>query len=308
MSKTNQPSGAGEPRSGTKATRREAAQAELRRVRTQQRRSRLLFTGAIVAVVVVIFGAVAIFGLHHKGGSGAATTAAGAKLETSLSTIPLASYDSVGTGTTSTPPKVLSGSKPMTEGGKPRILYVGAEYCPFCAAERWAMVSALMRFGSFSNLGQTTSAHGDVYPDTPTLSFHGATYTSKYLAFKGYETESNQVQGTGYAPLDKLSTADGVIFDKYDNPPYFTSQGSIPFIDFGGTFATQGASYTPQLFAGLTHQQVADQIADPSTDISKAVLGTANTFSAAICQLTKGQPSKVCTSQGVVAARGSLSQ
>ena len=109
-------------------------------------------------------------------------------------------------------------------------------------------------------------------------------------------------------PLDKLSTADGKIFDKYDYPPYFDSQGAIPFIDFGGVFGSQGSSYSPQLFAGLTQEQVAQQIADPSTDISKAVLGTANTFTAAICQLTKSQPAAVCNAKGVVTARGSLSQ
>ena len=40
----------------------------------------------------------------------------------------------------------------LTADGKPLVLYVGAEYCPYCAAERCAMVQALSRFGTFSNL------------------------------------------------------------------------------------------------------------------------------------------------------------
>jgi hypothetical protein len=168
------------------------------------------------------------------------------------------------------------------------------------------MVTALSRFGTFSNLGQTTSSHADVYPDTPTLSFHGSTFSSPYLSFKGYETQSNQVQGNSYAPLDKLSGADGVTFDTYDRPPYLGTTGSIPFIDFGGKYASQGASYSPQLLHGLTHQQVAAAIADPKSPISQAVLGTANTFSAILCQLTHDRPSNVCTSSAVTAATVAL--
>ena len=308
MANKNDPSDAGATRVSNRAARREAAQSELRRVQAAQRRSRLLFTGAVVVVVVAIIASVVIFGLKKNNGSGAKTTTAAAALQKTLGSIPATTYDSTSVVLPSTPPKILTGASPMAEGGKPRVLYVGAEYCPFCAAERWAMVSALSRFGTFQNLGQTSSAHGDQFPDTPTLSFHGSTYTSKYLVFKGYETQSNQVQGNTYAPLDKLSTADGTIFDKYDFPPFFDSQGSIPFVDFGNKYASQGATYSPQLFSGLTHQKVADDIADPSTDISKSVIGTANVFSAAICQLTKQQPSSVCSSSGVTAASAALPQ
>jgi hypothetical protein len=34
------------------------------------------------------------------------------------------------------------------------MLYIGAEYCPYCAAERWPLVMALSKFGTFSNLPQ----------------------------------------------------------------------------------------------------------------------------------------------------------
>jgi hypothetical protein len=171
------------------------------------------------------------------------------------------------------------------------------------------MVSALSRFGTFTGLGETTSSGRDYAPNTPTLSFHGATFSSKYLVFKGYEMQSNQVKGGSYAPLDKLSSADGKLFDKYDFSPYFNgsnAQGAIPFIDFGGKYGSQGASYSPLIFAGLTQQKVADDITDPSTEISKSVLGAANVFTAAICQLTNNQPSNVCTASGVTAAASAL--
>ncbi len=36
--------------------------------------------------------------------------------------------------------------------GKPEVLFVGAEFCPFCAAERWPLIVALSRFGRFTAL------------------------------------------------------------------------------------------------------------------------------------------------------------
>jgi hypothetical protein len=308
MANKNRSTSAAGTRAGDRATRREAAQAELRRVQARQRRSRLVFTGVVTAVVVAIIAVVVVWGLNRNAGSGAKTTAATAQLEKTLSAIPAATYDAVGSGTTSNPPRILSGASPLTADGKPRILYVGAEYCPYCAAERWAVVAALDRFGTFSNLGQTTSSHVDVYPDTPTLSFHGATYTSKYLSFTGYETYTNQVQGTSYKPLDKLPAGDGKIFDKYDFPPYFDSKGAIPFIDFGGKYGSQGATYSPQLLSGLTHQQVADALANPSSQIAQGAIGSANIFTAAICKLTDNQPANVCTSKAVTTASSALPQ
>ncbi|MGH3290263.1 MAG: DUF929 family protein, partial [Trebonia sp.] len=44
---------------------------------------------------------------------------------------------------------------PLTRGGKPEVLYVGAEYCPYCAMENWPLIVALSRFGQFTGL--TTS-------------------------------------------------------------------------------------------------------------------------------------------------------
>lgn len=262
----------------------------------------------IVGCLVLVMGVLVFLGIRWQGGSGAETTAADPALVQGVTSVPAATFDTIGTGGLANPLKPVSPAAPLTADGKPRVLYVGAEYCPYCAAERWAVVAALSRFGTFDGLGQTTSAHADIYPDTPTLSFHGSSYTSPYLSFTGYETQSNQVQGTTYAPLDTLSRSDEKVFDTYDGPPYLDQSGSIPFLDVGGRYLTQGASYSPKLFAGLTHAQALSQIRDPSSPLSKSVLGAANTFTASICQLTNGQPAKVCTSSGVTAAAAELDQ
>ena len=57
---------------------------------------------------------------------------------------------------------------------------------------------------------------------------------------------------------------------------------------------------------GKTHQQVATALADPSSDIAKAVDGTANVITAAICKSTTGSPAAVCGSAGVQAAAKQL--
>ena len=84
------------------------------------------------------------------------------------------------------------------------VTYIGAEYCPFCAAERWALTVALSRFGTFSGLAGTHSSSTDVYPDTQTLSFYGSHYTSPYLDFQPVEETTNQPVGGGTPPCRSL--------------------------------------------------------------------------------------------------------
>ena len=75
----------------------------------------------------------------------------------------------------------------LTEHGLPRVVDIGAEYCPYCAVLRWSLVAALLRFGTFTGLKETTSS-ADLAP-VPSFSFLGSSYTSTYVAFTPYETE-----------------------------------------------------------------------------------------------------------------------
>ena len=108
-----------------------------------------------------------------------------------LTTIPASTYQAVGAGTTTGGPTKVSGT-PLTQGGKPVFFYYGAEYCPYCATERWAVVTALSRFGTWSNLQQTTSSSQDTPASIPTFSFYGAKFTSSYLDFQSVESTTNQ--------------------------------------------------------------------------------------------------------------------
>lgn len=271
----------------------------------QRRRSRLLIAGAVVAVLVVLGAVFVVIGLNRPAGSSQATTTAGNDVVAGVARVPAATFDAVGAGGVTAVPTAISGT-PLTADGKPRVLYIGAEYCPYCAAERWAVAAALSRFGTFGNLGQTASSASDIFPNTPTLSFHGATYTSTYLSFTGVETTSNQPQGNSYAPLDTPSAADQKTFQTYDFPPYVSSGGSIPFVDLGGRYVQSGASYDPGLLKGMTHQQVVRAMQSPGSDVARAIDGSANIVTAALCRLTSNQPANVCSSSGVTTAAAKL--
>jgi hypothetical protein len=56
----------------------------------------------------------------------------------------------------------------LTIGGKPAIVFVSKESCPFCAAERWPLAVALAHFGTWSQLGSPRHR-------PPTFTRHGHT-------------------------------------------------------------------------------------------------------------------------------------
>jgi hypothetical protein len=290
-----------------KAAARERIAAQLAAQQAAERRRRLLLAvGAVVLVVVIVGGLVAI--RLAGGGKKTATGPSGAAdagLITALSSIPDATFATVGTDGVKAAPSAIT-APALTAGGKPKVLYIGAEFCPYCAAERWPVTVALSRFGTFSNLGTTHSASADVFPNTPTLSFHGATYTSQYLSFTGVETKTNEPEGNDYKALDTPTAEDAQTFETYNKPPYVESDGSIPFIDLGGKYLGSGATYSPDVLAGKTQAQVADALKDPSSPIAKAVDASANVYTAAICKLTNNQPTKVCSTDTITAAAGKL--
>ncbi len=268
-----------------------------------ERRRRLLLALGAVAVVIVVVGVLVVVRL--AGGGKQTSTGPSGTADSQVVSALASVFAAVGTDAAQASPSAIT-APALTAGGKPKILYIGAEFCPFCAAERWPVAVALSRFGTFSNLGTTHSASDDVYPNTPTLSFHGATYTSKYLSFTGVETTTNEKVNGQYAPLDTPAAADQQTFDTYNRPPYVTSAGSIPFIDIGGKLVSSGATYSPELLAGKTQAEVANALKDPSSPIAKAIDGSANVYTAAFCQLTGNQPTNVCTSAAVTAAAGKL--
>jgi hypothetical protein len=279
------------------SARQKAAAARAEQARRERRRRLWLIVGSTVAVLAVI-GVIVAVGLtsSHPKKAASGRPAAPASVVSAVTNVPGSTLDAVGKGTLATAPKAISDAA-LTAGGKPQVLFVGAEYCPYCAAERWALVQALSRFGTFTGLKSIHSSGTDVYPNTPTFSFYGATYTSSRLAFTGREVET--VSG---APLETPSQAETALWHKYTGNP-----GSFPFLDIAGRYVVTGPSYDPGVLKGLTDAQIAAALADPANPVAKAIDGTANVLTAAICKTTSGQPSAVCSAAGVTAAAKALS-
>ncbi|WP_238016081.1 DUF929 family protein [Dactylosporangium sp. AC04546] len=276
--------------------------------RSDARRGRMRWATTAIVVVVLAFGVlvVAKLGGAGEGGETAApvpTGDAAAAVVSGLTSVPAATLNSVARGNNPTLPDLTTGQEVLKDGGKPLVLYVGAEYCPFCAAQRWPVVIALSRFGTFQGLTLSHSASDDTFPDTPTVSFHGSTYTSQYLTFQGVETSTNERKGGSYAPLDTLTPQQQQIVAKYNAPPYVDAQsaGAIPFLTFANQGLMAGSSFSPQLLKGMTHAEIVSAAADPQSSLGRTVDGNANAMTALLCRLTGGQPGDVCTSPAVTA-------
>jgi hypothetical protein len=156
---------------------------------------------------------------------------------------------------------------------------------------------ALSKFGSFSGLRTIYSSALDYAPDTPTFTFDGASYKSRYLVFQGYEVATNEPAASGancnvngYGCLEVPPSADIKLFDKI-------AGGSFPFMDFGNEVAQAGAGFAdqPLLLDNHSPLQVAEQLRDPSSPIAQAEDGSANYITAAICKMTGNLPAAVCS-------------
>ncbi len=285
----------------------------------------LIAWGAVGLVIVVV--AVLVI-VKVTGGSNATTgngsgpipvTPAPASVVHDVTSIPASVFNAVGVtapGSVSlTAPHVITGQPALTLGGHtPAMLYYGAEYCPFCAAERWAVVAALSRFGTWSGLQITGSSPTDVAANTHTFSFRSAVFTSKYITFQAVEACTNiagpvSLGCSGYTVLQKPNKEQQAVLNKYALPPYAPNdtQGiAFPYMDIDNKVIVSGASYLPQILQGLTWQQIASVLSDPTNTVTQAIVGTANYLSAGICASTGQQPANVCSSAGVKAAATAL--
>jgi Domain of unknown function (DUF929) len=280
-----------------------AQQAAARRAET--RRRVLIVAGSVVAVLAIVVAFVLIKVNNNNatssGASGGVTgTALPASVQKDLTTVPASALDQVGVGSATPSAFKAISNTALTSNGKPEMLYIGAEYCPYCAAERWAIAVALSRFGTFTTqLRGIHSSSTDVYPKTPTITYYKAGYSSPYLVFTPVENENL----TG-GPLQSTTAQQQALWKQYDT----TSSGSTgyPFIDFGNKVVLTNPSYNPQVLAGMTWAQVAAALHNPKSAVAQGALGSANLITAAICKMTGGKPGNVCTSAGVVSASAHL--
>jgi len=252
----------------------------------------MIAIGGITVALLVVLGIIIAAVVHKSSNSpqaGASTGTLPASVQDNL-TVPASVLAQVGIGSSGTSALTARSGSLLTSGGKPEMLYVGAEWCPYCAAERWAMAVALSRFGTFSPLKGIHSSSTDVYPNTATLTYYRATYTSHYLVFTPVENED-----VNRNLLQSLTPAQKAIW----------KNSGYPFIDFGNKFIAS-TTYNPGVLQGLTWSQIAADLHNPSSPVAQGADGSANLFTAAICKITGNQPTSVCNAAPVSALKGQI--
>jgi len=287
---------------------REKVAAQREAARRAERRNRLLITGGstlavLVIVLVFIIVKVGQGSSNNSGNTSSTGTLLPASVASQVTGVPAATLDRVGRGTV---PSFTQGKAPFAPGsgppvikaGKPEMLYIGAEFCPYCAAMRWSMAVALSRFGTLTPLHGIHSSSTDVNPNTATLTFYKTGYNSNYLSFTPVE-----VTTVSRAPLQNPTKAQNAIWAKYE--PDANTRG-YPFIAFGNKLVMKGPIYDAAVLQGKSWSQIAAALKDPASPIAQSVNGAANYITGAICQMTNDQPASVCNSAAVTAVKSGL--
>lgn len=219
-----------------------------------------------------------------------------------LETVPATAWRQAGTKGATVP--VFVGDSDRADG-KPVVLYIGAGFCPYCAAVRWPLVAALSRFGKFSGLTLGQSSTDDVFPATPTVSFYKSSYASEYVAFQSVELEGDMRLPNGrYNPLETPTPAQEALLQKYDAPPYVSGPGAggIPFILVGGRYMWSGSPFNPSVLAGKSQAAIAASLAQAPGDVATPILTNANELTAMICAVDGGKPAPVCSAPEIQSA------
>jgi thiol-disulfide isomerase/thioredoxin len=295
-------------------TPKQAAKARSRAAAVKAPRRRISgpligwISGGLVIVLVVVF--VVIYMTRSTptvAGTGRVTVPASVINE--VTNVPISVLDAVGIGgekaTKSSsasnpiapvPASLVAASTLPPVGGKPTIFYFGAEYCPYCATERWSLIIALSRFGTFTGLEGMESDPNDVYPKTQTWTFYKANYTSKYINFDPVEDED-----INRDPLQNPTAAEVKILTKWD---YSGGGYSFPFLDIAGKYVGGLPNWLdPQVLQNLSRTEIAEDLSISGNVAGGQLDANANYLSAAICKVDGQQPAAVCTSTGVTAAQ-----
>jgi Domain of unknown function (DUF929) len=275
------PASSGGTRSGQPRVRASQQAWQARR-----RRNRWI-AGAAVVVVLAVVGALLATKAAGGGSGGAPRKPLPPAAAAQLTSVPLTTLLAAGAKQPVTWPSSIS-QPSLTAGGKPEMLYIGAEFCPICATQRWPMVVALSHFGTFSNLQQTHSAVPD--GNIPTLSFYGSTFTSPYLTFTPVETTTNQPSGGYYKTLETPTAAQNALWQA--NSP--NGAETFPFIDIGGKWLLQTSQFPATALEGKSFNDILGSVGNNNNTIGAAIDASAAVLIQKICTITGQKPAATC--------------
>jgi hypothetical protein len=192
-----------------------------------------------------------------------------------------------------TPPQQLPQTAPVLEkAGKPEVLSICNEYDGYCADASWPLGLALAKFGTFHKLGYVSSL-GSHNPGTPGLDFYMASYSSKYITFRGLEMYTTRLLSAArWQVLQRPTTDESNLLANWDVPPYAQTAGILPFIDFGGLYYLAGPGFPGQGLeaagkTGTAALKATAAIVLGSLPLSRAIQDEAVHMVGAICKLVR---------------------
>jgi hypothetical protein len=194
-------------------------------------------------------------------------------------------------------PYVLKDKPALTERGKPVVIYIGADFCPYCATARWALEIALAKFGTMTDGPAVSSSAADVDPNTASFGLHGSHYTSSYFSW-----EAADGVGSGFPSRANMTTQELSAYKTFDKAPYTAYAGSIPFIDIDNRYLVLGSNASIAPLQGLTASEITKDLREPSSRVARAMDGAANYAIAALCSIAGNGAAAICSAHFVARA------
>jgi hypothetical protein len=182
------------------------------------------------------------------------------------------------------------------------VFFYGAEFAPYAAVQRWPLIMALSRFGTFNQLGLMQSSGTTAFANLSTFTFWNVQYSSKYLILESVERYSSlNPTGGRYLRLEIPDARQAAAIAAYGSTP-----NTFALTDVANRFVLNGSSFAPGVLSGLTQSQIAGNLATPASPMTQAVVAAANEITAGICAVDGDKPDDVCESKGVLAADDAL--
>ena len=272
---------------------------------------RYLALGLIVVAICLLGALVLVRDISGPSTSSTVETfsPAPSSLVSTLASVPASVYDAVGASSPDLPvvaPAPATGSRdaPMwvarADDGRPLpvVFFYGAEFAPYAAVQRWPLILALSRFGTFNQLGLMQSSATTAFADLSTFTFWDVSYTSKYLKLESVERYSSlNPTGARYLRLQTPDARQATAVARYG-----ASANTFALLDVANRFVLNGASFAPGVLAGLSQGQIAGYLDTPASPLTQAVVTAANEITASICAVDGDKPGALCESRGVLAA------
>lgn len=264
----------------------------------------------LIIVAICLLGALVL--VRDNSGPSTSTTvetfnAAPSSLISSLASVPPSVFNTIGVSSPTNPVTPLHPArgdrlpvwKAATVGGgvRPVVFFYGAEFAPYPAVERWPLVLALSRFGTFKQLGLMQSSGTTAFAGLSTFTFWNVSYSSNDVVFQPVERYGSlNPTGARYLGLQRPDPRQAAAVSSNEGTKTFA------FVDIGNRYVLSGASFAPAALAGLSQSQIAGYLTMPTSPLTQAVVTAANQISASICAVDGDRPGAVCQSRGVLNA------